>query len=236
MFAGLLTSLVDYDRDLYRNIKSVRVSIDCYDDLGDGDLDSQIAIEAEMVGHQFSSSPMITRPFEYGVAIAYPFCAENRQETRFSDGRLFGVWYGCEEFETTIFETVHHWCKFISDSFSDEDVDVIADRRVFVVYCSGLLVDLRSKDNEYPSLVDKKDYSFCQKVGTYLHEQGQNAVVTNSARCEGVNVAIFDPKVLSNVRDCCFLSYRWNPKKNDPVTVERNVGETLCIISQGSDC
>ena len=221
MFTTLLTDLVDYRHDVFRNIKSVPESFDCYDDLGDGDYDSLIADEAEMIGRQFSHSPEIDRPFEYGVAISYPFLAENWQQTRFSDGKMFGVWYGSETLETTVSETIHHWCRFVLDSFSDEDIEVVSQRRVFEVSCTGLLVDLRSKGQLFPSLQDKVNYRFCQQVGEYVHNQGQNALVVNSARCDGVNVAVFDPGVLSNVRDYCYLTYRWNPANQNKVVVER---------------
>ena len=230
MFTGLLTALDDYQRDVFRNIKSVRESFDCYHDLGDGDYDSIIAGEAEMLGQQFSHSPEIDHPFEYGVAISYPFLAENWHETRFSDGKMFGVWYGSEVLETTVHETIHHWCRFVLDSFAGEDIEVVSERRVFEVNCSGLLVDLRSKEQLFPLLHDKVNYRFCQQVGNYVHDQGQNALVVNSAHCDGVNVAVFDKKVLSNVRDYCYLTYRWNPVKATQVVVERMVGQGCCYM------
>jgi len=224
MFPELLTAISDFNGDLYRNIKTSRVSIDCYDDLGDGGLDTQVAVTAEMVGHTSSHATTITRPFEYGVAIAYPFIRDNWQETRFSDGRLYGVWYGSTSLETTVFETVYHWRRFVEDSFSGEDIDISADRRVMLILCRGVLVNLIGKEITYPGLLDPNDYNFTQEVGRYLHGQGQNGLLVKSARCEGVNSAIFKESVLSNVRDFCYLTYFWNPARREALRVERELG------------
>ncbi|HKL49327.1 MAG TPA: RES family NAD+ phosphorylase [Desulfuromonadales bacterium] len=224
MFPELLTAITDFRGDLYRNIKTARESIDCYDDLGDGGLDTEIAVAAEMVGHPPSHAPMITRPFDYGVAIAYPFIPDNWQETRFSDGRLFGVWYGSTEMETTIFETVYHWRRFVEDSFAGEDTDISADRRVMLILCQGVLINLIGKEADYPALLDPMDYTFTQAIGRYLHDQGQNGLLVTSTRCDGINAAIFKERVLSNTRDFCYLTYFWNPARREPLRVEREPG------------
>jgi hypothetical protein len=232
MFPELLTTITDFRGDLYRNIKTSRVSIDCYDDLGDGNLDSQIAVAAEMVGHIPSHAPLITRPFEYGVAIAYPFIPANWQATRFSDGQLYGVWYGAREMETTIFETVYHWRRFVEDSYADEDVEIAADRRVLMVLCSGVLIDLVGKEADYPGLIDQGDYAFTQGVGRYLQRQGQNGLFVKSARYDaGVSAAVFSEDVLSNARDYCYLTYFWNPARGGALRVERELGDVLMEIS-----
>ncbi|MDW7646497.1 MAG: RES family NAD+ phosphorylase [Desulfuromonadales bacterium] len=224
MFPELLTAISDFNGDLYRNIKTARVSIDCYDDLGDRELDTQIAVAAEMAGHPPSHVPMITRPFDYGVAIAYPFIHDNWQNTRFSDGRLYGVWYGSIKMETTIFETVYHWRHFIEDSFAGEDIEISADRRVMLILCRGILVNLVGKEGTYPGLLDPEDYTFTQGLGRYLHDQGQNGLLVKSARCDGINSAIFRENILSNVRDCCYLTYFWNPARSRALRVERERG------------
>ena len=87
MFPGLLTNIIDYSSDLYRNIKTARFSIDCYDDLGDGAFDTEVAVDVEMSGHPHSHAPVLTRSFDYGTVIAYSFNDGNWQESRFSDGK-----------------------------------------------------------------------------------------------------------------------------------------------------
>jgi hypothetical protein len=90
MFADLLTNIVAFQGDLFRNMKTSRESTDCYDDLGDDERDTQFAVLSDMEGHAYSRVPFITRPFEYGTAISISFLQDNWQKTRFSDGHLYG--------------------------------------------------------------------------------------------------------------------------------------------------
>ena len=64
--------------------------------------DWDVAIAAEGQDYIESAAPLITRPFDYGVVITYPFIPHHWQQTRFSDGLHYGVWYGSFEIETTI--------------------------------------------------------------------------------------------------------------------------------------
>lgn len=224
MFLGLLTDIIDYQNDLFRNIRSPQNTIDCFDDLGDGGLDTEVAVAAEMLGHEPSHAPVITRSFDYGV-ITYPFMHEPWLASRFSSGQHYGVFYGSEELETTVLETVHHWRQFILATYPDQDEDIFSERRVVLVLCRGLLVDLRGKEEDYPTLLDQTDYTFTNQIGQYLHDQNQNGLLVRSARCGGTNAAIFTEKVLSNPRDHCYLTYRWNPARDLYVRVERGLGE-----------
>ena len=230
MLAELGTKQVPFADDLIRNIPGIRVSQALFDDLAQGAADEEVAIAAEALGRIPRPAPAITRPFDYGTVIAYSFDAANWQATRFSDGQRFGVWYGSLELETTIYETVFHAHRFIADSYPDLDRDVVRERRVFDVRCDALLVDLRGRDTTHPDLVSRTSYSFTQALGRYLHEQGQNGLLVKSARCEGINAAVFNPQRLSNVRDKLFLTYRINPAR-DRAVVERDVGSPWLKIA-----
>jgi hypothetical protein len=63
-----------------------------------------------------SRTPVIHRPFEdaqWFNAIGWPF--KHWQASRFSDG-TFGVWYGCDTVETSVYETAYHWFSgFLTD-------------------------------------------------------------------------------------------------------------------------
>ena len=76
----------------------------------------------------------------------------NWQRTRYSDGLAYGVWYGSPELETTVYETVHHWHRFVMDSFPAEDREIVGERRVLDVRCDALLVDLRGREKKEPRL------------------------------------------------------------------------------------
>lgn len=214
MFDGLFTDLVDFNQDLFRNIATCNPGQDLFDDLSDDPEDWSFAIGAETASASWSPQPLIERPFDYGTVISFPYMMENWQQTRFSDGLDFGVWYGSLSLKTTLYETCFHWIRFIRDSFPDYEENIVADRRVFLARVKALLVDLQEKTAQFPALLDKNDYNFTHAVGRYVHEQNQNGLLTQSARHEGINAAIFKAKVLSNIRDYNMLSYHWQPTSN----------------------
>jgi hypothetical protein len=223
MYGELLGDALDYHGDLVRNIQTIRVSQDLFDDLSGEPADQAVAIAAEAAGRIPSEAPLITRPFDYGTVITYPFANFNGQQTRFSDGLRYGVWYGSLDLETTVYETVYHRHRFIMDSFPREDRVIAGERRVFEVRCDALLTDLRGRERQERRLVDRASYAYTQPLGAYLRKQGANGVLLKSARCDGINGAIFRPETLSAVRDVCHLTYSMNPRR-DLVTVERRPG------------
>lgn len=233
MYPELITHAVDLHVDLVRNIKGIRVSQNLFDDLSGDPVDQAVALAAELASRLPSEAPLLTRPFDYGTALTYPFVDFNGHATRFSDGLDYGVWYGSLELETTVYETVHHWREFITDSFPSEDRDIVAERRVLHVRCDAILIDLRSKERRERRLVERRDYRFTQALGRYLKQQNQNGLMVRSARCDGVNAAAFTPRVLSRARDLCFLTYRTNPTR-DLVRVERTPGRKWLEIKPSS--
>ena len=234
MYTDLITTVVDYAGSPFRNIKSIRESQSLFDDLAADEEDILAANSADALGKPVSPTPLLTRPFDYGALITYPFLTENRQQTRFSDGTLYGVWYGSEEIETTVRETVHHWRRFLLDSFPSENRAIRADRRIFSVRCRGILIDLRGKEREWPALVDRSSYQFTQALGHYLHDQDQNGLLVGSARCRGVNCAAFTPRILSNPVDVCSLTYISNPARGAEVRVERESGSEWMTVNAHS--
>jgi hypothetical protein len=215
---ALIREVVPFSGDLIRNIKGVRVSQDLFDDLAHDPVDRDVAIAAESATRMPSPAPLITRPFDYGTVITYPFVPHNWQATRYSDGLAYGVWYGALELETTVYETVYHWHRFVMDSFSGLDRTIAGERRVFDVRCDAILIDLRAAGE--PRLTDRRDYGFTWKVGRYLWERSQSGLLARSARAAGTTAAMFRPEPLTDVRDRCFLTYRMNPAQ-DRVAVER---------------
>lgn len=229
MYQELIDTAVDYHGDLSRNIKTIRESQALFDDLSPDAADWSVAIAAEAQDYIVSPAPLITRPFDYGAVITYPFVPQHWQETRFSDGLHYGVWYGALEMETTIPESIYHWRRFIDDSYSAEDRTIVVERRVFDVRCDAIVVDLRGKEKSFPQLVDRRSYAYTHGLGRYLQEQGQNGVLVRSARADGTNAAMFRPGVLSGVRDRCYLTYVTNPTR-DEVLVQRQGGEAWMTV------
>lgn len=227
MYEQLLGRVADFCGDLVRNIKGIRVSQDLFDDLARDATDREVAIAAEGATRIPSVAPLITRPFDYGTVITYPFVPQNWHATRYSDGMRYGVWYGALELETTVHETLYHWHRFVTDSFP-LDREIVGERRVFQVRCEAILIDLRNARE--PRLVERNDYSFTQQLGAYLSQRAQSGLLAPSARGPGTAAAILRPEALSEVRDLCYLTYRMNPTQ-DTAVVERTPGETWLRIT-----
>jgi hypothetical protein len=223
VFGDLCSANVDFHDDLVRNIKTIRESQNLFDDLSADPRDHVVAIAAEAEKRLPTPAAIITRPFDYGTVISYSFDPSNWQATRFSDARRFGVWYGALGVETSVYETVFHWHRFLMDSYAAEDRFITSERRLFDVRCDGLLIDLRGREAAFPDLVSRESYGFTNSLGSYLVEQGANGVLVPSARCNGVNGAILKPERLSNVREKMLLTYRCIPARD------------LCLVERGSD-
>jgi hypothetical protein len=222
----LLERIIDFAGDLVRNIKGIRVSQDLFDDLARDEADRAVAIAAEGATRIPSAEPLITRPFDYGTVITYPFVPHNWQATRYSDGLEYGVWYGALELETTVHETLYHWHRFVADAFPELDRELVSERRVFSVRCEAILVDLRKAKE--PRLVHPRDYSFTQQLGRHLWRRAQSGLLAPSARTRGTTAAILRAGALCDVRDVCFLSYRVRGNK---AVVERTPGEPWLRIT-----
>jgi RES domain-containing protein len=221
VFADLIRDVVDYHDDLLRNIATIRASQDLFDDLSGDSSDQAVAIAAELADRLPSAHPLLSRPFDYGAVITFPFIEFNGHQTRFSDGLRYGVWYGSMDVETTVYETAFHWHRFVMDAFPAEDRVVTGERRVFSARCDAILIDLRGKRER--RLTDRRDYAFTNALGRYLRDQATNGLLVRSARCNGINAALFRPEALSGVRDNCRLTYKMNPTR-DSIRVERTRG------------
>lgn len=234
MFPGLFTHITDFDSLLIRNIKGIRSSQNLFDDLTENNKEHVLASTVADQDYIATSAALITRPFDYGIAITYPYIPQNWQMTRFSNGLRYGVWYGSLEIETTVYETVYHWQRFIKDSFNDYEDAICADRRVFSVNCQGILVDLRHKAAEFPDLLHPQSYALTNEVGNYLFSQQQNGLLVKSARCNGINAAVFQAEILSDVKDMCYLTYEYTPVKQAETIIKRDSKRVWMKIPQFS--
>ena len=230
MEPDLVAANVDFHGDLVRNIPGIRESQHLFDDLSPDPADWDVAIAAEAAARIPTDAAAITRPFDYGSVISYTFDTSHWQATRFSDGTQYGVWYGSIALETTVYETAWHWYRFVRDSFPDEDREIVTERRTFDVRCDALLIDLRGKERAYPELTSRTSYAFTQRLGRYVHEQDQNGVLVQSARCDGVNACLFEQERLSNVRHRAYLTYRLNAVR-DTFVAERTRGRKWLALA-----
>ena len=223
LFSNL--TLTDIHQNIVRNIVSLRVSKDLFDDLSDDPQAWQAARQLEMEtkpGLFNSHQPIIDLPFEeseWRIAIGYPF--RNSAQSRFSDGS-FSVWYGADAIETTVYETVFHWQKNLLDDAGFNKPGVEIERRIFMVQCDSLLIDLRPQIMTHPEIIHASDYTATHAIGNKLHREGHPGLITTSARmAHGDVYAIFTPNVLSNPVHACYLTYRTTATG---VQVERTPG------------
>lgn len=202
----------DFHEDVYRNIVSLRISENLFDDLTDDPAEWALAQQVE---HQtkpppyVSHVPVIDRPFEDGAwfnAIEWPF--KHWQSSRFSDGS-FGVWYGADAIETTAYESAYHWYHGLLSDAGFQHEPVAAERKVYLVRCDAAMLDFRKPTPEHTALLHPSDYSLPQAVGARIHREGHPGLLFRSVRRpQGENVAVFNPGVLSKPRHHCYLTYR----------------------------
>jgi RES domain len=224
-------TLADVHRDVIRNIVSIRESQNLFDDLTDDPegwaLAQQVEDDVKPPPYR-SGTPVIHRPFEdaeWFNAIAWPF--EHWQSSRFSDGS-FGVWYGCNSVEATVYESAYHWYRWLLCDAGFEKNAVIGERKLYAVTCDAALLDFRGLGAAYPALFHKTDYSYTQSVGTRIHREGHPGLVTPSVRYdEGENYVVFNPDVLSSPKFSCQLTYR---VEGHNIIVEKSPGTTWLIV------
>lgn len=224
--------LADIHQDVARNIVSLRESQHLFDDLTNDPAHWLLAqkVEDEVKPPPYSSrKPIIDRPFEdaqWFNAIDWPF--KHWQTSRFSDGS-FGVWYGSESVETTVYESAYHWYRGLLSDAGFEQMAVVAERKVYWVACNAALLDFRQVVADEPDLLHPSDYTFCQTVGSRIHREGHPGLLTQSVRrSAGENLAIFNPTVLSNPRQNCQLTYRL---LGGQIVVEKQPGATWITLS-----
>ncbi|MDF1795853.1 MAG: RES family NAD+ phosphorylase [Coxiellaceae bacterium] len=200
-FATLFEHVVACDDDIYRNI--VKLSDD-YSDIGYDDSDDQ-AIEELLTYISHNHDTQQNKKF-YTTAIAFPFERPFYAKSRFSDG-TFAVWYGSTETETTLYETAYHMLQDeLAVSVAQRPSVITRYREIYAVHCEAVLISLLDKQMHHPELISD-DYAYCQRIGKVLHQQGHPGLITPSARCDGANVNIFNPSVLSSARlkyQCCY--------------------------------
>ncbi|MDF1757109.1 MAG: RES family NAD+ phosphorylase [Legionellaceae bacterium] len=228
----LFDTAIDYSKDVFRNIRSIKKSQNLFDDLSPDPKNWEAAISLDINTHPaLKNEQLIQRGFDYSQNefITFPF--ENITASRFSNGSN-PCWYGGEDLITTIYETSYHFIQEIQSSYdvfkNEEEISI--DRRVALVNCHGLAFDLSDKTNLYPWLIDKSDYTKCQEVGIRVADEGHPLLKVASARkYDGINIVVFKQKALSNVRDYCNLQYVYNIESNK-VKVLRGDEELKCVI------
>ena len=229
LFAQITLAVVD--RDVARNIVSFREPQNVFDDLselaGEWKVAEQVQDEVGLPLYR-SKTPIIDRPFEdanWLNAIHWPF--KNNQQSRFSDG-TFGVWYGSETIETTVYESAFHWYSGLLNDAGFEREVVVSERKIYSVACAASLLDCRKAVSAFPELLLPSDYSYTQLVGARIHHEGHPGLIMQSVRrTDGENIAVFNPAVLTNPREIGHLTYKLD---RDSIIVEKHPGKTWMTL------
>lgn len=132
--------------------------------------------------------------------------------SRFSNGH-FGVLYVAGDFETALFETVHHHAKFMKAT--TQPPGWTSQFRELIISIKAELHDVRA-NAAFSSVLDPDDYGVAQDMGRRLHASGSDGVVFPSVRREGGECAgLFYPDLASNPVQGRHLSYHWDGGRVD---------------------
>ena len=217
---SLFDTTVDFHGTVYRNITSVRVSIDPFDDLVPDRQGQQAAIAADL---RIRRGPpgVIHRGLAYSEAIDYPFRADGIVASRYGDGTN-RVWYGALDETTALAETCYHQVRMLRE-VEGIDRPVTRYRKVYAVDANGLFLDVRAKAGDCPELI-ADDYAFTQSLGKRIAHEGLPGLLYPSARRQGGEcLAAFRAEPLSNPREMYCLTYRIDAVAGE-VQVEREPG------------
>ena len=115
----------------------------------------------------------------------------NNFRSRYSDGS-FDVFYGALEVETAEAEVRHHARRTLLVG-APEVVYFLAFTCVF----EGSAKDLRRIQSEFPELVDKDSYEFCNRIGKEARTGRLDGLLAPSARHDcGTTVPVFERRAL----------------------------------------
>lgn len=238
MDAGIHPSWLETSRHYrhiaYRNIVSLRRSRNTFARISDDALDADVAVAAQVATQDWDSQVITDRPFDlsYGV-IGFPFVRKHWAQSRYSDGS-FGVWYGSDTIETTVYETAHHFIQELAGrGWGKGDTPITRERRVATADVDALMFDLSDMASQVPALVADSDYRMTQAIGRYIRENRHPGLLAPSARCSaGFNVNVFSPDYLSNPKDACSLRYRYVP--GGGLDIERESGKIWMAMTTDS--
>lgn len=223
---SLFERLTEFDARVFRNITSLRVSQDLFDDLVDDAAGRAAALAADLRIRR-GPTGIIERGLHYSQAIDYPFSSDLSVASRYGDGRT-QVWYGSLEEATALAETCWHQLQQL-DAVEGVTTPVTRYRAVYEVQARGLFLELRGKEIDHPELL-ADDYAATQAIGQHAAGQGLPGILYPSARWpSGSCLAAFRTDPLSAPNLLYYLTYRIDPAART-VAVERTPGKIDRIL------
>lgn len=226
---SLFDTLAEFDQRVFRNITSLRVSADLFDDLV-SDPQGQAAAQAADMRMRPWPAGVIERGLKYSEAIGYPFSSDSTVASRFGDGSL-RVWYGALDAATSVAETCWHQLQQLR-AVAGIDTPVTRYRAMYQVRARGLFLELRGKQAQHPELLDD-DYAATQAIAKHAAAQGLQGLLYPSARWpEGSCLAAFRAEPLSDPVLLYYLTYRIDAVAGT-VTIERTPGVVERVLHAG---
>ncbi len=132
---------------------------------------------------------------------------------RFHDG-TYGAFYGANQYETALFETLHHTGQFCAAT--NEVPGWIADMRELVGEIDADLVDIRGSG--FDDLLAPDDYASSQAFARTIRDAGDNGIVYPSVRHrEGECFAAFRPNVMRIPTQGRHITYHWDGNRIDMI-------------------
>lgn len=134
------------------------------------------------------------------------------RSSRFSDGS-YGVLYVGREFETALFETMHHHTQFMADTgqeagWTSQFLELALDVTATAHDCRGLPPD--------DPVLSPGDYAAGQVLASALRRAGADGLVYPSVRnLGGECVGLFYPDLASRPIQARHLDYHWNGNRVD---------------------
>ena len=127
--------------------------------------------------------------------------------TRFSDGS-YPVFYSSWEAKTAEAEIKHLFPQYAGRPNGAR----IAYYQQFSCTFEGIQKDLREKIQEWPGLVDKLDYSFCNQIGAEARRLNLDGLVAVSVRVEnGTNLPIFFRRAIDRPQQEYLVELTFDP-------------------------
>lgn len=220
MSASLYDTLTDFDDRVFRNIATLRVSRNLFDDLVADDGAQAAAVAADLRMRPWPPG-VIERGLRYSEAIGYPFTSDRTVASRYGDGTV-RVWYGALDEATSLAETCWHQLRQLQ-AVDGIDAPVTRHRAMYRVRARGLFLELRGKEQHHPQLFDE-DYAATQAIGKHASAQGLPGLLYPSARWrDGSCLAAFRAEVLGDPLLIHYLTYRIDAVAGT-VTIERTPG------------
>ncbi len=211
--------------DVWRNIATASPSIDPFDDVVGAHDRRQIARAWEAETNGLSSADGKKNresAFAYGDKRETAYVFGLRGGGRFSAG-TFGVWYGAEEEDTSIWESLHYLYRDAKEDFANASTGTIRrHRRMFKADLKAeRALDLRPLTTLCSAIIDPLDYSFSRQFGDFAVAHSISLIRVPSARfSSGTCVAVFDKECL--VRDKALFEYYVSfDGRTDEVLIER---------------